>query len=259
MISTLTSYKLITRDLERSLERKAAEPQIASDTAYFQENITKVESIDEFLGDYRLYSYAMKAYGLEDMTYAKAYMRKVLEEGVSNEESFVNSLSDERFKEFATAFDFESYGSVTTIRTDVTEGVVEKYTRTALESDAGEENEGVRVALYFERMVSSVDSYYDILADEALTKFFQVTFGLPETMSSIDVDQQVKLLQKVFDLSALQDPEEVAHLTERFSVMYDLNENTETDPILNLFTNSSSSASIDMELVASLQNLKLGG
>lgn len=36
----------------------------------------------------------MKACGLEDMTYAKAFMKKVLESDLSDSSSFANSLSD---------------------------------------------------------------------------------------------------------------------------------------------------------------------
>jgi len=259
MNSTYTTYTTLTRNLDRTLQLKAAESVNARETAYYQENIRKVETIDEFLGDYRLYTYAMKAFGLDDMIYAKAYMRKVLTEGVADKDSFANKLLDERFKEFATVFDFEAYGKVTTLRQEVTTGVVEKYNRAMLEADAGEENEGVRLALYFQRKAPEIDSYYDILADKALTKFFQVTFSLPESMSSIDVDQQVRLLEKVFDLSALKDPEELEHLTKRFTIMYDIEENPVSDPVLSLFGGSDTQATLDEGLIMTLKNLKLGG
>lgn len=56
----------------------------------------------------------MKAYGLEDMTYAKAFMRKVLESDVTDSKSFVGKLTDPRFMTFAKAFNFSTDGTVTT-------------------------------------------------------------------------------------------------------------------------------------------------
>ena len=79
MTSTLVSYQFLTNNLSRTLKNTAAQADVARDTGYYAAHIGKVTNIDEFLGDYRLYSYAMKAHGLEDMTYAKAFMRKVLE------------------------------------------------------------------------------------------------------------------------------------------------------------------------------------
>jgi len=258
MISTFTSYSLITRDIDRALERKASEAANTRETKYFRENIRSIETIDEFLDDSRLYGYAMRAFGLDDMIFAKGYMRKVLEEGVSNADSFANKLLDERFKDFAAAFDFEGYGKVATQRAAATTEIVAKYTRLQLETDAGEENEGVRLALYFDRKAPEIDSYYDILADKALTQFFRTAFALPEAMSGIDIDQQVKLLEKTFDLGALKDPEELRHLTQRFTVMHDMN-NAEPDPIMTLFGDRTAQATIDDGLILALHNLKFGG
>jgi len=258
MISTFTSYSLINRDLDRALERKAAEKTHAREIEYFKNNIRSVETVDQFLDDSRLYGFAMRAFGLDDMIFAKGYMRKVLEEGVTSRDSFANKLLDDRFKEFAAAFDFEGYGTAATQRAAATSEAVARYTRLQLEVEAGAENEGVRLALYFDRKVPEIDSYYDILADKALTEFFRTAMALPEAMSSIDIDQQVKLLEKTFDLAALKDPEEVRNLTRRFTVMHDMN-NAEPPPIMALFGDGPTRATIDDGLIQALQNLKFGG
>ncbi|OCP00299.1 MULTISPECIES: DUF1217 domain-containing protein [unclassified Ensifer] len=108
MVSTYLDFSRITRDLRSSLNRIAQQPQIAREIEYYKENIGKVKTAEEFLDDYRLYSYAMKAHGLEDMTYAKAFMRKVLESDLSDDNSFANRLNDERYRNFAAAFSFSS-------------------------------------------------------------------------------------------------------------------------------------------------------
>lgn len=258
MVSTYTSYQLISRNLDRSQTLKSEEAQVANEIEYFNENIKNIETIDEFIGNYRIFNFAMKAFGLEDMTYAKAYMRKVLEEGVTDEDSFANSLTDERFKEFATAFDFKGYGTATTQRTAATTEVVDLYVTQTLEEDAEEDyNEGVRLALYFERKAGEINSYYDILADKALYQVIQTTFGLSEYMSNVDVEQQARLLEKVVDLEVFQDPEEVANLTRRYTAVYDATENTESDPVLALFDNSTSTT-LDTSLIMTLQNIKNG-
>ncbi len=76
MVSTYLSYNLVTRDLKGSLDRVAADSTVTRQTEYFKNNIGKVTSVEEFLDDYQLYSYAMKAHGLEEMTYAKAFMKR---------------------------------------------------------------------------------------------------------------------------------------------------------------------------------------
>ncbi len=75
MVDTMTSYRLIASDMARSLQRVSKEPMVERETAYYKENIGKVKSIDDFMADSRLYNYAMKAFGLEDMAFAKAFVR----------------------------------------------------------------------------------------------------------------------------------------------------------------------------------------
>ena len=115
MLTTLASYATIAGNLQRSLSTTAAKPQVARETEYYLAHIVDVKSIDDFLGDDRLFAYAMKAFGLEDMTYAKALMRKVLAGGIDKRDSFANSLADQRYREFAATFNFVRYEATTTI------------------------------------------------------------------------------------------------------------------------------------------------
>ena len=62
MLSTYTSYNLITKDILTSLNRVSQENYNAREAAYYKENIGKVSTVDEFLDDFRLYNYAMKAF-----------------------------------------------------------------------------------------------------------------------------------------------------------------------------------------------------
>ncbi len=79
MISASIAYNIVSGNMQKSLDRVASQATVKRDAEYYEENINKVKDVDDFLGNYRLYSYAMTAYGLDDMTYAKAFMKKVLE------------------------------------------------------------------------------------------------------------------------------------------------------------------------------------
>lgn len=106
MTTTMISYQAVTRNITQSLARTAAKPDVAASAAYFEKNIGKVKTLDDFMKDDRLYRYAVDAFGLGEMAYAKAFMRKVFEGGVSSSNSFANKLSDKRYRELAATFDF---------------------------------------------------------------------------------------------------------------------------------------------------------
>ncbi|MHC2741639.1 hypothetical protein ACVMFA_007429, partial [Bradyrhizobium liaoningense] len=96
MVTTYFSYSYITHNLKQSLTRVEQQSDVAREAAYYKANIGKVKTIDDFMKDYRLYHYAMKAYGLEDMAYAKAFMKQVLESDLNDSKSFVNKLVDSK-------------------------------------------------------------------------------------------------------------------------------------------------------------------
>jgi len=77
----------------------AKDPSVKLAGAYYAANIGKVTSIDQFVGNFRLLSYALNAYGLSDQINAKALIKQVLEGGLANPKSLANTLP--RWKAFA--------------------------------------------------------------------------------------------------------------------------------------------------------------
>ncbi|MBL8581411.1 MAG: DUF1217 domain-containing protein [Rhizobiaceae bacterium] len=226
MLNTYASYQLITRDIGKSLDRVEAQPMVERETEYYLENIEKVKSIDEFMADDRLYRYAMKAHGLENMTYAKAFMVKALKEGIEDTDSFANKLSDKRYRDFVDTFNFAANGETATIFTKARQGTVDKYLRQTLEEDAGKQNEGVRLALYFERKAPEITSFYSVLADTALSKVVRTALGLPDSFATADIDKQVALFESKLDIADFQDADKLGEFLTRFTSMWEIDNPT---------------------------------
>ncbi|MCV9963070.1 DUF1217 domain-containing protein [Pararhizobium sp. BT-229] len=172
MVSTYIDYNLITRDMKTSIRRTAEQVQVARETAYYKENIGNVTSIDEFLDDYRLYAYAMKAHGLEDMTYAKAFMRKVMESDLSDENSYANLLTDERYRNFAMAFSFSQ--STEVAQSDAQEdALIGLYNQSIANQD-----DAVRAdSVYFNAVLDTVTTVDQLWQNEKLKNYVLTAFG----------------------------------------------------------------------------------
>lgn len=255
MDSTLSTYTLLTRNISRSLTLKAAEKPVAIEAKYYLDNIGKVKSIDDFLKNTRVFTFAMKAFGLEDMAYAKGYMRKVLTEGISDPKSFANKLNDQRFIAFATTFNFAVTGSATTVLDGTHQAVVDRYVRQSMEDDEGASNQGVKLALYFQRMAPTVKSAYGLLADTALWQVVKTVYGFPDAMANAPIDKQAQAVKERLNIADLQDPKKLDTILRRFSVKWDLDTGTAASPLLDLFTPSTVSTSTSMSLLS----LKYGG
>jgi hypothetical protein len=264
MLSTIADYTRLTKDMGKSLTQVAQQPDVSRETDYFLANIGKVKTVDDFLKDYRLYSYAMKAYGLSDMTYAKAFMRKVLTEGIATKDTFANKLTDTRYREFAAAFNFAALGANATQTAAATTGTATQYVTQTMEQKAGDQNEGLRLALYFTRKASTITNAYQILADKALTQVVQTALGLPATVSSADIDAQAKMITNKINLTDFQDPAKVTKFVQRFAAMWDasqassdISNGTSTNPALILIGQSTATG-LDSDMLSKLQTLRFG-
>src|SRR3712207_5928737 len=103
MISTSTRYQLVTKNLARTKSLIEKDPATKREIEYYQANIRTIKTIDDFIKNDRIFKFAMKAYGLEDMAYGKGMIKKMLEGGISDPLSMANKMTNPLYKEFARA------------------------------------------------------------------------------------------------------------------------------------------------------------
>lgn len=257
MLDTALRYSMLSRDMDKTLERTANDPMNARETKYYLDNIREIGTIEEFLADDRIFNYAMKSMGMEDMSYAKGLMRKVLEEGISDPDSYANSLVDPRYKEFAEIFDFNSFGSAATSFKKTQEGTAERYVQHSLEVQEGSENNGIRLALYFERKITEIDSAFEILGDQALYEVVRTVIGMPDEMVGTDIDRQAAYIDRKLKLEDLKEPEKLDKFIRKFVLLYDAINGYNISPSVQLF--EPAGFGIDPNTLAQMNAIKFGG
>jgi len=251
-------YNAITRDYSQSLSTTAKEPTVERETQYFLANIGKVTSAAQLVNNPQLYNYVLTAFGLQDMSYAKALITKVLNGGASAT-GFAQSLHDPRYIALVDALDFAVNGSSTTSSTTAQQTIVNAFYEQTLESNTAQENQGAQMALYFRRMAPQITSPYSILADQTLLQVFETTYNLPVTFSEQNIDVQASEVSQLLNVSKLQDPTYLNSFLERFTASYDAQNppgSTVLPPTNALMVTQ---PGISQDLLMSLANLKLGG
>ncbi len=226
MTSTVASYKVLTDNYARTITRVGNEVQTKREAKYYTDTIASIKTVDDFLSNDRIYRFAMTAFGLKDMIYAKAFIKKVLKDGIDSSRSFTNQLTDPRFKELATTFNFKNLGATATIFDRAQKGVVDKFLQVKLEEEAGNSNEGIRLALYFRRKAAGITSEYTILGDAALYKVAQVALGLTSSASPSSLDNQVATIKAKLDVTKLGDAAVMDKFLTQFMTKWDLKNNT---------------------------------
>ncbi|MBD9371265.1 DUF1217 domain-containing protein [Rhizobium sp. ARZ01] len=239
-------------------DRKLAEEE----AKYFSVQMQKVESVKEFLSDARLVAFVLEANGIDLEGVDAEFMAKIFTSDLNDPDSFVNQQANRSFRKIVASFNFNSEGKV--VRPDDAQiqsrrGVfetIDSYIRQMMEEEAGNDNAGVRLALYFERKAPSVSSAYDILADDALYEVFKTLHSLPDDIGSADIDAQAELIKKYMNLEDLQDPEKVSKMIAKFAVLYDVENFSETSGAVSIL---SGGGNISADTLLTMAQLRTGG
>ncbi len=262
-MSTFTDYMMVANNLARYQKMTADDPTVAQATKYFQANIGSITTPAQLVNNTRIFNYVMNAFGLSDMTYAKSLIQKALEQGTSSSTALANQLNNPNITALVKAFNFSTYGTSTTQQPSATTDVVNKYVMQTLETNQGNNDPGVQLALYFQQNASNITDGYSILADKNLLTVVQTTLGISSYTSAENVDLQAQQLDSMLNYSDFQKPSYVQNFLERFTAQYDLNNSNSSSSSSSTATlfDSTSSASTGMStsLLMSIQNLKLGG
>ncbi|MCP5075687.1 MAG: DUF1217 domain-containing protein [Rhodobacteraceae bacterium] len=259
MFSTSASFRLISTNLQRSLDTVAQQPVASREIEHYKENIANIKSIDDFMADDRVFRFAMKAFGLEEMSYAKGLIRKLLEQGTEDQQSLSNQLVDPRYRDLAKTFDFVRFDTATTSFSDATTGTVDRYIRQSLEEDAGSTNEGVRLALYFERKAADLNGPFDVLGDRALLQVVQTATGISPASATQPIDKQAKEITKRIDLADLKDPVKLEEFLTRFTTLWELDNPSSPAGANQVAMLQPAAFGIDVNTLMNLQNIKYGG
>jgi len=179
-----------------------AAPVLERDTTYFRENIGKVTSAEDLVGDYRLLKVALGAFGLDDDLPNKAFIRKVLEEGSLDSDSFANRMVDKRYLALSEAFGFD-LGTPNTQLSDFAGRLIDSYNTRQFEIAVGTQDTDMRLSLALERDLGEIvetdntadGKWYAILGNEPLLTVFRTALNIPAETAGLDIDVQVDLLR----------------------------------------------------------------
>ena len=265
-LSTLGTYLQVSNNLTKWQNLTSSQPEVKAATAYYQANIGSVKTPAELVNNYRLFSYVMTAYGLGDMaSYGKGLIEKTLEEGTGSQSNLAYTLNNPEILSLAQTFNFAADGASATTSTAATSGVVSNYIEQTMDSNEGQSNPGIQLALHFQQNASSIQNAYNILADKNLLTVVQTALGISSLTSEEDVDTQSNLITSTlknegYSIADFQDPTKVQKFVEKFCAMYDItNPSSTTSPdVPNCVLSSSSSGTsggFSSSLLSSMQSI----
>jgi hypothetical protein len=201
------------------------DPTVQRNAAYATANLPKVTSVQDLVGNYRLLSVVLGAFGLSGAINQKALVKQLLSQDPTAKGSLAQRMLDPRFTAMAKALSTLRYDGGAVLRDPKSvASIVNAYVQDAWQTSIGNDNMSVRQALYFQKNIGSVTSLYGILGDHTLAAVVRGALELPDQFSALDPKQQMQVLQqKGFDLSKFKDPNYATKFVDKFLALADIN------------------------------------
>lgn len=256
--SGLTAWRYMTRTKEAQTKAFANGPEIQREMDYFRANIGKAKTAEDLVGDRRLLSVALGAFGLESDLNARAFLRKLLSDGTLSADALSNKLADKRYQQFVQAFGYGDFTVAHTQKSDFADKILARYVERKFEGAVGEKNDDLRLALNAQRELSTIASktgsnatrWYLAMGSPPLRQVLEKAFGLPSGFSSLDIDKQLTTLQGRSaallgddDLQCLQDGKSLDKLLNLFLVRSSVESRSSYSAALTLLQGNQASAS----------------
>ncbi|RCW80757.1 DUF1217 domain-containing protein [Paracoccus lutimaris] len=237
-----------TSEAQKTAFSKSAELQRSRD--YFVENISKVQSAEDLIGDYKLLSVALRAFGLDDDLNNKFFIRKVLEANPQDENSIVSRLPDKRYANLNAAFGLWHSSSDDTNTLDA-EAITDMFTTRSFEKNIGAQHQEIELALNAKRElaelagsnISNDTKWLRIIGSKPLRKVFEGAFGLGQNFAKLPIDRQLsefkakaERLTGSSDIGQFTDGEQVESLLKRYLLRTQIDSSTNTSKFSTALT-----------------------
>lgn len=210
-LSGVAGLRFLERTGEAQREAHAQSPEIQRNIAYFKENIGSVQTAEDLVSDRRLLRVVLESYGLGEEIDKRAFIRRILDEGVDDPNALGSRLNNEAYKQMARDLRLEGPIPRTTF-TSIQDKIVSNYLDQNFEEAVGEQNNSLRLALDFKRRApeTAERGWFALMGDSPNRAVLETAFNLPSDVASLDIDKQKELFEdRAFKLFGTRDAEEI--------------------------------------------------
>ena len=194
----LAGFRFVERTYDRQFTTFNKSPDFQREIQYFLDNAGDINSVDKLMGDRRVLSVVLGAFGLDEDIDKGAFIRKVIEEGTLKDDAFANRLVEPAYREMAAFLGFGDVGG-TLVFESTRLNLIDRYGERQFELAVGEVDFDMRLALNFKREAAKIvgetgderTAWLRLLGSTPTRRVLESALNLPDQFALIDIDQQV--------------------------------------------------------------------
>lgn len=235
-LSGYPGWLFLDRTMDAQQKAHDNTQQLKREAAYFEKNISQIQTAEALVQDRTLLKVALGAFGLDEDIGNKFFIRKVLEDGTLERSALSNRLADKRYLELSKAFGFGDFSIPNTKLSDFGTRITEAYKERQFEVAVGDQDENMRLALGAQRELDALTKrdisenamWFTVMGNAPLRNVFETALGLPSSFGSLDLDKQLEVFRDraerqfgVKDIVQFADPEKQEELIRNFLIRAD--------------------------------------
>ncbi len=203
------------------------------------EGLQKIESVDDFIKDRRLFETVLTAYGLEDEINKIGLIKRVLTDDQSDPKALVNVIADDRYRELAVELQLGTGVAIAKAPSTIKK-IEDRFIKVGVQKELNEIAPGIRQAIVFKETAEKgiIKNAYDLIANPISKEVVFGAMGLPDSLNAANADALAKTFAKRVDVERLDDPKYLDTLIKQYLVSADLDNNgfqVSSSSIVSLF------------------------
>lgn len=230
----VAGWEFLKRTRARQESSFAGSPRIKQTTTSFTQSFAEIRTADDLVKNRQALGVVLGAFGLQGDIENRAFIRKVITDGVTERGALANRLADKRYLALAQELAHLAPGGSGTPPAGLSDSLTARFRMTEFEIAVGNSNETMRFSLAFARKMpeilettkSDAARWFAILGDPPTRRVVETALGLPKEFAALDIDDQVSRLRdaasKRFGINRAADlgsPDMIEAVTRRFLLL----------------------------------------
>ncbi|NBB96811.1 MAG: DUF1217 domain-containing protein [Alphaproteobacteria bacterium] len=230
----VAGWEFLKRTRDRQEQSFVASPIMTQATGSFGGTFSKIRSAAELVENRQALKVVLGAFGLQDDLNNRAFIGKVISDGISQPDALANRLADKRYLSLARELAHLAPGGSGIAPPGLADSLVSRYQASEFEIAVGDSEENMRFALAYARRMpeiagggrSDAAQWFEILGDPPTRRVIETALGLPGEFAALDIDEQIVRLKAAagtkFGVTKAADfagPDMIETVTKRFLLM----------------------------------------
>lgn len=199
-IAGYAGWRFLQQTIQTQKGAFVESPPVKRAAQYFRDNIAKVRTAEELVGNRRLLEVALGAFGLDNDIDNRFFIKKVLEDGTTSPDALSSRLADKRYAALSKAFGFGDVGVARTGFSNFADDILARYENRQFERAVGAQDNTMRLALslsselneLIDQTSSDRAQWFGMMGNKPLRRVVEGALGLPESFGRLDIDQQLQ-------------------------------------------------------------------